>query len=399
VQFFNPIAGTHTAQTRKIDILCCYFRPVPRLSNGAQNKSRTDNTVSLRAKIHSWLRIPTRIWSKPAPRTRGALTHVVILDGTMSSLEAGSVSNAGLAYKLLCNVPANERLSLRYEQGVQWTGWRNARDVIEGRGINRQIRRSYGFIASRYQPGDRIFLIGYSRGAYAVRSLAGLIDQIGLLKQHYATERHIRDAYRHYELNPEGRAAQVFAKRYCHPEAPIEAICIWDCVKALGLRFPLLWRLTEQRHAFHNHHLGPRVKNGFHALALDETREAYQPVLWTSDADWQGTLEQMWFPGTHGDVGGQLGPLEAARPLANIPFVWLMSKAESCGLPLPQDWQSQFKQDANAPSVGSTRGWGKLFVLRKHRTVGMDSSETFHPSVETTRPRKRSIVGRWKTAG
>ncbi len=55
--------------------------------------------------------------------------------------------------------------------------------MIEGRGINRQIRRVYGFIASRYRPGDRIFLFGYSRGAYAVRSLAGVIDQVGLLRR------------------------------------------------------------------------------------------------------------------------------------------------------------------------------------------------------------------------
>lgn len=355
--------------------------------------------MSIRAKFHSWMRIPARIWSKPAPRTRGPLTHVVILDGTMSSLQSGQESNAGLAYRLLCEVPARERLSIRYEQGVQWTGWRNARDVIEGRGINRQIRRSYGFIASRYQPGDRIYLIGYSRGAYAVRSLAGLIDQIGLLKQRYATERHIRDAYRHYELNPEGRAARVFAKRYCHPDTPIEAICIWDCVKALGLRFPLLWRLTESQHAFHNHHLGLRVKNGFHALAIDETREAYQPVLWTTDAGWHGRLEQMWFPGTHGDIGGQLGGYMAARPLSNIPFVWLMSRAESCGLPLPEGWEKRFTQDAKAPSVGSTRGWGKMFVLRKHRTVGLDPSEAIHSSVGSTRPRKRTFALGWKTAG
>ena len=339
--------------------------------------------------IRRWLRLPTKVLSRTAPRERGPLTHVVILDGTMSSLQPGEETNAGLAYRLLCEVAGDARLSVWYEQGVQWTGWRNALDVIEGRGINRQIRRAYGFIASRYRPGDRIFLLGYSRGGYAVRSLAGVIDQVGLLKAQHATERNIRDVYRHYQLSPDSRGARVFARRYCHDKSPIEAICIWDCVKALGLRFPLLWRLTESKHAFHNHHLGPSVKNGFHALARDETRQAYEPILWQTDAAWTGRLTQMWFRGTHGDIGGQLGQFDKARPLANIPFVWLMEQAESCGLPLPVGWADRFEQDPKAPSVGLMRGWAKMFVLRKRRKILRDPSEEIHPTAEETPVRWR----------
>ena len=306
-------------------------------------------------------------------------------------VDTGSETNAGLTYRLLCEVSAQARLSIRYEQGVQWTGWRNALDVIEGRGINRQIRRAYGFIASRYRPGDRIFLLGYSRGGYAVRSLAGMIDQVGLLKSQHATERNIRDVYRHYQLAPDGRAADVFARRYCHEAAPIEAICIWDCVKALGLRFPVLWRLTEGKHAFHNHHLGPGVKNGFHALARDETRAAYAPVLWQTDPDWSGQLIQMWFRGTHGDVGGQLGGDLSARPLANIPLVWLLTQAETCGLPLPNGWINRFETDPAAPSVGSMRGWGKMFLLRRRRKIGRDPSEQVHPTAKIVKKPNRAL--------
>ncbi len=67
----------------------------------------------------------------------------------MSSLDAGRETNAGLLYKLLCEEAGRKRLSLRYEAGIQWDSWTNTGDVIEGRGINRQIRRAYGFLASR----------------------------------------------------------------------------------------------------------------------------------------------------------------------------------------------------------------------------------------------------------
>jgi uncharacterized protein (DUF2235 family) len=323
---------------------------------------------------------------------RGRVDHVVLLDGTMSSLVAGAETNVGLTYKLLREMP-RANLSLRYEAGVQWRDWRTTMDVVHGRGINRTIRRAYGHLASRYQPGDRIFLFGYSRGAYAVRSLAGVIDRIGLVKAEHATERAIRHAYRHYENDPHGEAAKAFFARYCHDHVPIEMIGVWDTVKALGLRLPILWMLTEGRHAFHSAHLGNAVRHGYHALALDETRAAFAPVLWEATGDWPGVeVEQMWFRGAHGDVGGQLGGFTPARPLSNIPLVWMLEKAEACGLGLPDGWLGRFRTDPDVPSVGTFRGWGKMFVARRRRVVGRDPSEYVHVSARGTRPRAR-IVG------
>ncbi len=323
------------------------------------------------------------LWQRPAsdfgPR-RGAVTHLVILDGTMSSLETGHETNAGQAYKLASEM--GSAISIYYEPGLQWVEWRSARDVIMGRGINRQIKRAYGYLASRYHPGDRIFLMGYSRGAYAVRSLAGVIDCVGLLRADHATERNIREVYRHYESTPGSDAAARFSKAFCYDSVGIEMIGVWDTVKSLGINAPVLWRLSEEMHAFHNHDLSSNVKNGFHALALNENRVAYKPVLWTTHDAFEGRVEQVWFPGSHGDVGGQLGGFLAARPLANIPFVWMMSRAEESGLPLPEGWQSRFEQDASAPSVGNWRGFGKIFMTRRRRIVGRDPSERLHESVQ-----------------
>lgn len=329
----------------------------------------------LSERIAGWLR--WRPVSHTAPvRGRGPVKHVIILDGTMSSLIPGHETNAGMAYRLLSEVGLP--VSVYYEPGVQWQDWRGTGDVMLGRGINRQIRRAYGYLASRYRPGDQIFLMGYSRGAYAVRSLAGVIDRIGLVRPEHATVRGIRQVYRHYQNGPNTPAARRFAKAFCHEAVEIEMVGVWDTVKALGLRLPILWRFSQPRHAFHNHALGPAIKHGYHALGLDETRKTFEPVLWTCDQEWTGHMEQVWFRGTHGDVGGQLGGFLLARPLANIPLVWMLERARDCGLPLPPGWHGRFPCDPEAPSVGTWRGWGKLFLIRGKRVVGRDPSERLH---------------------
>ncbi len=333
----------------------------------------------LSRKVLGWLGRPLRSEHSAEARHREPISHVIILDGTMSTLEPGFETHAGQTLRLACEM--GSKVSVFYEAGVQWDGWKSSLDVMMGRGINRQIRRAYGYLASRYKPGDRIFFIGYSRGAYGVRSLAGVIDMIGLLKAEHATERNIKQAYRHYECNAHGDAAAEFRRAFCHEEVAIEMVGVWDTVKALGLRLPLLWRWAEERHAFHNHQLGPATRHGYHAMALDETREVYEPVLWNSTTDFAGHVEQVWFRGTHGDVGGQLNGFEEARPLSNISLVWMLDKAELHGLPLPQDWRDRFPTDAAAPSVGTWRGWGKIFLLRRHRKVGRDPSERLHVSV------------------
>ena len=333
----------------------------------------------LSKRILGWIGRPLQSGHSPEVKLRGPRTHVIILDGTMSSLEPGYETHAGALYHLCREMGA--AVSVYYEAGVQWPDWRRTPDVMMGRGINRQIRRAYGYLASRYHPGDRIFLMGYSRGAYAVRSLAGVIDLVGLVRAESATERNIRTAYRHYECTPDSAAERDFSRLHCHDQAPIEMVGVWDTVKALGLRLPWLWRFAESRHAFHNHELGHSVKHGYHALALDETRTVYEPVMWTCPDGWKGRVEQVWFTGTHGDVGGQLTGFEDARPLANLSLVWMLEQAEGCGLPLPEGWQRRFHRDAAAPSVGTWRGWGRIFLSRRARRPLRDPSERLHDSV------------------
>jgi uncharacterized protein (DUF2235 family) len=314
-------------------------------------------------------------------RTRGPATHIVILDGTMSSLSQGRETNAGLAYKLLCEVNRSENLTIHYEAGIQWRDWSSTWDVMTGKGINLQIERAYGVVATRYREGDQIVLVGYSRGAYAVRSLAGVIDVVGLVRDDCATVRMIQQAYRHYRAGVQSPSVQAFRENYCHADVQVEAVAVWDTVKALGLRLPVVWRWGQVQHAFHNHALGPHIRNGFQALAMDESRAAYAPVMWVSPPDWQGHMEQVWFRGTHGDVGGQVWQHPEARPLANIPLVWMLGRLQACNVPLPDGWQDRFAQDPNAPSVGNWRGWAKIFLTRRKRRIGVDPSERLHESI------------------
>ena len=335
-------------------------------------------------KIARWLVRRTPVIRRMVPRPgpdRVRVDHVIVLDGTNSTLVPGDETNAGIAYKLLKETAPSSTLNLHYEAGVPWDSWSATYAVISGKGINGRIRRAYGAISSRYQPGDRIFLIGFSRGGYAVRSLAGIIGRVGLLKSQHATERNIRQVFRHYEHMPPKSVTDAFAEEFCHDDVQVEMIAVWDTVKSLGFRAPVFWRLSEVKYKFHDHALGQHVKHGYHALALDETREVYAPVLWETPEGFEGDIEQVWFRGSHGDIGGQLGGFNRARPYSNVPLVWLLDRVEKSGVTLPEGWKRRFEQDAFAPRIGNYRGWGKTFLLRKRRQPGRDASEMIHPSV------------------
>ncbi len=326
--------------------------------------------------------------------TRPPLIHVLLIDGTFASLADGRRSSIGRIHDLLrghLGPAPDARLRLYYASGQQWNRWQTLPDLAMGRALEGRIVEAYGWLANGWRPGDLIFLFGYSRGAFALRSLAGMIARVGLLRPERATERNTRLAWRLYrEGGAEGTLA-AFRKR-CHPRVPIRAICCFDTVAALGLRLPLLWMVTEPMFRFHDAKLVDGVENGFHALALDETRAAFAPLLWENAPD-TGRVEQMWFRGAHSDIGGQLRGLEFARPLANIPLVWMLDRAEQVGLPLAPGWRRHFPCDPTAPGIGTWRQWGKAFLARAPRLVGANPDEALHPSVPRPYPGPALLTG------
>lgn len=355
--------------------------------------------ISLRSLFSRFFRPRPRAEVEPASPAlpgiaRGRVDHVVILDGTMASLREDERTNAGRVFLLLSTGKAQVGRSLYYDEGIPWRGWRRIMDVIEGRGLEEQILRAYGHLASHYREGDRIFLFGYSRGAFAVRSLAGVIAKVGLLRQDTATERNLHLAWRWYQRRGNDEGVRAFRQACCHARAPIRMIGVWDTVKALGLRFPLLWMLTEGRYSFHDPHPVQDLDFAVQALALDETRVVYEPVLWQSQPSGEGPggahVEQVWFRGAHADIGGHLGRFDAALPLSNIPLVWMLDRAAQAGLDLPAGWRKRFPCDPAAPMIGTWAGFGAAFLYRRRRRIGRDPSERLHESVpETERLRWR----------
>ena len=304
---------------------------------------------------------------------------VFVCDGTLTSIRAGEESNVGLVRRLLTEVGQSPAQRWKYDRGVQGKGWRRWYNAASGEGVNLSIMRGYSFIARHYRPGDRIYLLGYSRGAYAARSLAGMIGRIGILRHRYATERYVNLAFRFYQVGSRSAACRHFTAHRCHEGAQIEMLGVWDTVKALGLPYPVLSRLAPMATDFHDAGLGPHVRHGYHALAIDETRTAYRPKLWERSE--HGRLEQVWFPGAHADVGGAVRLRPEARPLANIPLCWMLRRAARHGLVLPEGWEERFPEDAAAPMHDNRIGLAKYFLLRSPRSVGMTDGELIHPSV------------------
>ena len=331
-----------------------------------------------------------RAEAHPGLRGRGPVNHVILLDGTLGSLRPDRLTSIGMMYRLLRGSAPG--MSVYYGKGLQWREWHDTSDVWFGWGVNRQILRAYGWLAMRYQPGDRIFLIGYSRGAFAVRSLAGMIERVGLLRHEAAIERNVRLAWRHYEGETPASILQSFRAGLCHDHVRIEMVGVFDTVSALGVPLPFFLGWNEKRTRFHDHFLGHSVHHGYQALALDETRSAYEPLIWDSTDAAAERVEQVWFRGCHGDIGGQLGAFPEARPLANIPLVWMLERAEELDLPLPPGWRAQFPCDPAAPSVGNWRGWGKYSLMRAPRIVGRDPSERVHSSVPDPAPSDRRWI-------
>lgn len=319
--------------------------------------------------------------AKPS-KIREKRRHIYIIDGTLSRLEDGDETNAGLLYKLLSEGGPQAEQTVGYDRGVQAEGLTKWIKVAAGTGINQSILAGYATLCSRYRPGDTIMLFGYSRGAYAVRSLAGFIAKIGLLKAHEATERRISRAFRYYESPDKSDAAHAFCDAYCHPDIEIRVLGVWDTVKSLGIPYPVLNRLAPMATEFHDHTLSNNTQNAFQALAIDENRTSYSPLPWRITGDYTGNVQQIWFPGAHADVGGQIIARPQARALANIPLTWILSEAERYGLILPPDWRSEFIINHAAPMHGAYRGNARLFLFRAPRVVGQCSSESIHESVD-----------------
>ena len=243
-----------------------------------------------------------------------------------------------------------------YDQGVG-TG-----DLVDrffggmfGIGLAHNVLEAYEYLSLNYHPGDEIYFFGFSRGAYTVRRVVGMLRKAGLLPaiaDEAARKAAVGEAYTLYELREtreEGGAdspAALDFRRYSGAQrVPVRFLGVWDTVGAYGIAGVLGTLLTSASDArFHDRVPSSDVRHACHAVAIDEHRRLFQPTLFEQGATGAGNgqlIEQSWFAGAHSNIGGGYED----TGLSDIALHWIAAKAENCGLALDARWRGRLAPD------------------------------------------------------
>jgi uncharacterized protein (DUF2235 family) len=323
--------------------------------------------------------IPEHTPLSSAPAATAARQIVICCDGTNNTLTAGTQdTNVLKLHAHLAAHPSPQRV-LYYDPGVgtpdlapptgvfDWLhrSTRRMAGLASGRGVYDNIAQAYLFVMREWRgPQDRIYAFGFSRGAFTVRCVVGMINLFGVLSPEYEAllptlvhiyfslpERrgtHLQEATRavHHAIARHGKAAaeapglsapaaevtrdtlaQQVRALFTTPEgreAWVHWVGVWDTVESVGLPGPLA-RSNPSTATLH----GKRIRHVRHALALDEHRWTFVPRLYEepgdiADAATGQTLKQRWFPGVHCDVGGSYAAWESG--LSNAALAWMLDE-------------------------------------------------------------------------
>lgn len=289
-------------------------------------------------------------------------------------------TNVARMYRSICNAKGDIKQVKIYDQGVG-TGidWKDKiLGGATGAGIDKNIKDVYQFFMLNYEPGDKLFLFGFSRGAYTARSVAGFMRNCGILKPE-----NIQLVDKAYELyrdrnpytHPDSDLMKAFRAQYCLKDKsgsdviPIHFIGVWDTVGALGL--PLSWfqLANQKRYRFHDVTLSSHVMHAYHALAVDEKRVLFSPTLWEKSKTVMDSpahpqhknMEQRWFAGVHSNVGGGYPD----SYLSNLALRWLITKANEADLCFSDEPLIKPKEDRDLGKLEESRkGFYKLWRKR-----------------------------------
>jgi uncharacterized protein (DUF2235 family) len=281
---------------------------------------------------------------------------VVFSDGTGQEGGKGSSTNVYRLFNMIEDRTPHQVAF--YDRGLG-TGWRRISGLAFGLGISRNIKECYQFVFENYQAGDEIFLFGFSRGAYTVRSLSGFLNLFGVLPK--SRVELIDEAYRIYKIEDDDKRrkeADDFLSRHHTMRCPVRFIGVWDTVKALGMPVRFLDALNPMKHKFHNHRLCDNVKFGCHALSIDDERRTFHPTLWDEhNVNENQEIEQVWFAGVHTDVGGGY----PEQGLAEIALDWMVKKACARGMRLYDNHKVTLAPNANGHMHNSRTGMAKMY--------------------------------------
>lgn len=245
-------------------------------------------------------------------------------------------------------------------------------DMAIGYSLRENFCKAYRFLARHYEPGDRIYLFGFSRGAYLVRALAGAIHRQGLVRAELeslteyawaAYSNEMSDLDERAKFRADARFAKYFSVDY---DVRIHFLGVFDTVSSFGW----IWNYRTLPNTAHN----PTVKHVRHAIAIDERRACFGANLFRPKTPEQhDSFREVWFPGVHADVGG--GYPEEQSGLAKISLQWMLHEAEAQGLRLDKDTAAdllgarkhQCAPDPSAPLHNSLTGFWRAIECLPRR--------------------------------
>ena len=333
---------------------------------------------------------------------------VFCFDGTSNTLDRPHPTNVAITAAAVRNSSKKGPQIVYYDEGVGSGSWTDkiAGGAV-GKGLYERVIEAYKFLVFNHEPGDEIFIFGFSRGAYTARSFAGLVHHIGVVNSCYAEKIHVAAAL-YQNRNPKAaieelddltsfrqefvpdtcaniadrawRQANVEGFDEALPLVQIKYIGVWDTVKTIG--DPMLGDRDGDGEydaaEFHDHHLYPEVESARHAIAIDERRKKFNVTPWENvDAlnrnlgialdDPDRPYQQLWFPGGHGSVGGG-GDI---RGLSDEGLEWILEGAKRKGLAFDTSGYSKIwgiRPDVLAPLENSSgkKSWAPAEVIMRN---------------------------------
>ncbi|HEV2708761.1 MAG TPA: DUF2235 domain-containing protein [Edaphobacter sp.] len=301
---------------------------------------------------------------------------IICTDGTWNSSHGiGAVAMDTNVRKLYCALAESPDQMRYYDSGVGTDGTPidHLAGGAMGDGLFQKVQDGYEFLAYVWDPGDEIYIFGFSRGAYTARSLGGMIAGFGVPNKNFdnMTVQKIFAAYR--QTDPKLRAgmkAELDAE-YGLATADVRMIGVWDTVGSLGVPGLLFSMLHQQKYGFLDTSLHPCVKSAFHAVCIDERRGQFKPTLWTNEDGSpranDDQVQQVWFSGVHCDDGGGYDDCQ----LSEITLGWMMKNAIKCGLVFSDDARSKYLKIAAKDALGAAHDEWKVLPwgFPEHRAV------------------------------
>lgn len=261
-----------------------------------------------------------------------------------------------------------------------------------GSGISEEIVAGYAEIVRQYRPGDRIYILGFSRGAYTARCIAGVISRCGLLRSENL--RYVAEVEQLYRMRRRPDDPVRIRADMVHADVAVEFLGVFDTVASLGV--PLWGWWFRALPIWKNEALTTDpagvCRHVYHALSMDERRSTFLPTLFSRPGPGRRgdppsrleTLEQVWFRGAHADIGGGY----ARTSLSDITLGWMMDRMERHGLRFYPDARAALRPDPLAPphdELERQPSWQLLGTWPRWHPVPGDGPDpvgtALHPSV------------------